>query len=254
MLAVFDIGNSAVKAGFFAGDSLFRLAIPSSGGFSAGAYARSLAEFIEKTGLDKSPDGVIISSVAPSLTGPVSEACLRVFGKEPVFASFKTAKRFAFKADDPASIGPDRIAGAVGGTALFGPPLVTADFGTATTVNFVTGRMEFSGGAILPGLGLMAESLSQGTARLPLAELKADAKAIGGRTQEAIVAGIVIGSAGAALKIISEAERETGERFKLIITGGWAGTVRPWIGPDAVYEPDLVLIGLRTMLEESIKH
>lgn len=87
-----------------------------------------------------------------------------------------------------------------------GAPCILASFGTATTVDTLAWRPQasgkrrpaFIGGLILPGAALMARSLAQGTANLPLAQGRPDAFPTD--TDTAIASGIAAAQAGALLR------------------------------------------------------
>jgi len=70
----------------------------------------------------------------------------------------------------PEKVGIDRLLNAVGALrrAPLGKPIVTIDAGTAVTIDAVDQTGTFRGGAIFPGLNLMAKALYEHTARLPL--------------------------------------------------------------------------------------
>ena len=57
--------------------------------------------------------------------------------------------------------------------AEHGGPCVVVDFGTATTWEVVSGKGEFLGGVIAPGLEISAEALFSRAAKLPRIELVA---------------------------------------------------------------------------------
>ena len=73
-----------------------------------------------------------------------------------------------------ATLGLDRALALVAAGQLYGWPVLVIDAGTALTFSAaieVEGQGSFWGGAILPGLGLQAHALAQGTAALPLVRL-----------------------------------------------------------------------------------
>jgi type III pantothenate kinase len=94
--------------------------------------------------------------------------------------------------DHPDKVGIDRLLNAVAVNARrpSGSPAVIVDAGSAVTVDFVDGAGVFRGGAILPGLGLMARALHNYTALLPLIEVNADSPLPGTSTVAAMKAGI----------------------------------------------------------------
>lgn len=54
--------------------------------------------------------------------------------------------------DDPAEIGPDRIADAVAARAVYGSPCIVIDLGTTTNIEVIDAHGTFVGGVIAPGL------------------------------------------------------------------------------------------------------
>jgi type III pantothenate kinase len=114
----------------------------------------------------------------------------------------------------PAQLGADRWLGLLGllrhvrdePAWRAGAPCVLASFGTATTIDTLawrtqadgTRRAAFIGGLILPGAALMARSLAQGTAGLPLA--RGEPADFPTDTDTAIASGIAAAQAGALLR------------------------------------------------------
>lgn len=64
------------------------------------------------------------------------------------------------------SLGIDRALGAWGAGIKYGWPILLIDGGTALTLTAVDALRQFQGGVILPGLGLMTQSLATQTAAL----------------------------------------------------------------------------------------
>ena len=81
--------------------------------------------------------------------------------------------RSACNVDEPAKVGIDRLLRRGRGKAKVPPgtPAITVDVGTAVTVDLIDAEGVFQGGAIFPGPRLMARSLHEYTARLPLIDL-----------------------------------------------------------------------------------
>jgi type III pantothenate kinase len=100
----------------------------------------------------------------------------------------------------------------------------------------------------MPGLRLSADTLADRTAKLPRVDLKRPVRALGKDTAENILSGIIFGHAGAVEKIIRGIKRETGRDLKVIVTGGYADLVAPFIKMDHM-EPLLTLEGLRFIYE-----
>ena len=142
-------------------------------------------------------------------------------------------------------VGVDRLLGALAAYRRTGGACVTVDFGTAITVNAVSAEGVFLGGAILPGLALMARALAQGTAALPEVAPEDTPPCIGRNTAQAVAAGLVHGAAGAVAALIRGARQTVGAKAAVILTGGGAGRLAGLLPTDCrQVQPDLVLEGL----------
>ncbi|MES2153305.1 MAG: type III pantothenate kinase [Pseudomonadota bacterium] len=142
---------------------------------------------------------------------------------------------------NPAQLGADRFAAALGARALEpGKALVVATCGTATTIDAVSADGRFLGGMILPGLGLMASSLARNTAQLPQVApgtvLPTD---FADNTDEAILAGCLAAQAGAIERACA-----LHQAAQCIISGGAAPYIAPALRVGHRMVDNIVLIGL----------
>ena len=138
--------------------------------------------------------------------------------------------------------GPDRLAAALALRRRFpGRRALSVDCGTATNLTLVNEAGEFMGGAILPGLTLSLSMLQGATAgRLPLVELGGPAPEMPGQsTVESIRAGVILGHAGAIDRLVAESAAQA-----VVLTGGAAEWMRPYLKTMVGHRPDLVLEGL----------
>ena len=122
--------------------------------------------------------------------------------------------------------------------------LVTA--GTATTVDGVTIDGSFVGGAIAPGVRLMHEALSRGTARLPMS--RGRMVAYPDNTDDAIATGVLGSQLGLVERFVRSFRVEHGAPL-VVLTGGHAAQLAPYVGvgtslPSVVREENLVLRGV----------
>jgi type III pantothenate kinase len=250
MILAVDIGNSTIRLGVFDGAltvhklDTYPLMPPSS-------YLEALRSAVGEKGMDKPPEGIVISSVVPGHIEALREAARGLSGAEPLLVGPELDTGLRFDVLSPEELGSDRIAASVAAAELYGPPVVAVDFGTATTVNFVGRGNVFKGGAILPGPGLMKQSLSAGTARLPEISLKRPPSAIGRDTEGCILSGVICGSAGAVERIITAAEDEEGERYGVVVTGGHLEFVLSFMSRVDGLEPELTLKGLKLIYERN---
>lgn len=149
---------------------------------------------------------------------------------------------------NPAQLGCDRFAAAIGAHALApGQAIVVANCGTATTIDAVTADGRFLGGMILPGLGLMASSLARNTAQLP--QIKPGSKLPAGfadNTDDAILTGCLAAQAGAI-----ERAFELHQAAACIISGGAAPYVAPALPVPHRHIENIVMMGLHAALRSA---
>jgi type III pantothenate kinase len=156
---------------------------------------------------------------------------------------------------EPGRVGIDRLAAAAAAAVVkpAGRPAIVVDCGTAVTVDVVSIEGHFLGGAILPGPGLLARALAEGTSRLPAVAALDGTRPPpmpGRSTQEAIAAGIGWGLRGAVARLVAEARAASAGDPFILLTGGSAGVVRDAV-PDAIEMPDLVLAGIALAAERA---
>jgi len=252
-----DIGNSTVTIGLFLeGDLRKKLSLPTHPYGTLEEYQDEVRAFLEREGVRRRHVGAIVASVVPRLEDVVTRAVGHLTLKTPLKLEGSLSTGLVFDVFRPEEVGADRVANAVAATEMGGNQVIVVDFGTATTCSCIRGR-RFIGGAILPGVGLMAESLHSRTARLPdvdiVSEMKerASLSVVGKDTKGCIVSAIIYGTAGAVERLLEEMEREAADTFSLVITGGYAPLVAPFLRRNYRHEPDLTLHGLRLIYERN---
>jgi type III pantothenate kinase len=157
----------------------------------------------------------------------------------------------AIRYDNPREIGADRLVNAVAIRARFEGAAVCVDFGTATTFDVVSGEGEYVGGALMTGIEISLEALSERGARLPKIDLAAPRGVIGKNTIDAIRSGVVYGYAGAIDAILRRLYDELGERTAVVATGGLAHLVVPFTEEIDDVDDLLTLTGLRLLHERN---
>jgi type III pantothenate kinase len=123
-------------------------------------------------------------------------------------------------------------------------PFVVYDLGTATTANIVNENGYFLGGAILPGIDTGLMSLNKNTAMLPKAVPSSNIPLIGKNTNECLLSGVIYSTASFIDNYTNEINKELGNIATVIITGGNASKIIPFLKTDVIYCPDLLLEGL----------
>lgn len=243
MLLTSDIGNTNITLGLFDNEALveeFRLA--SDKDLSLEEYEVLLKSLFK----DFKIDGCIIGSVVEELNNKFSSAVKNVFNIEPVFLTNKINTGVKIKTDFPDEVGADRIANAAGAYILYKKPTIVVDFGTATTFDIINANGEFIGGMIAPGINLQMNVLNKFTSKLPKIDVAISSKAIGHNTTDAILSGVIRGTACMIDGLVQQCEKELGQKAVLVATGGYSGLIANYMKrPFDFINPTLTLEGLR---------
>ncbi len=248
MLLAIDVGNTNIKYGVFDKDRLaasFRVA--SQLKKTADEYGAVLTNLLVTSGIGVAQiDGVILSSVIPSLNYTICHMCEYFFKIKPLVIGPGVKTGLNIKADNPREIGADIIVNSVAAYRKYGGPVAVIDFGTATTFDIVTEKGELIGCIIAPGIKTSLESLVHGTAQLPMIELAAPKSVLGKNTEGAMQAGIVFGMAGLVERIIKTVKSETGyAALKVIATGGMGKLIKEEVTCIDAVDRTLTLEGLK---------
>jgi len=256
MLLAVDIGNTQTHLGVFSHAELvheWRAATEQRR--TADELALMFGEFLSLGDLSFSRQitGVAISSVVPRATQELREMTMRYFGFPAIVVEPGTRTGIAVLTDNPREVGADRIANAVGAHGVFpDEPVVVVDFGTAITVDAVSSRGEYLGGAIAPGVDTAASALFASTAQIRRVELVAPPCAIGKSTVTSVQSGIVYGTAALVDGLVGRVADELDPAARVIATGGLAPSVVPHCVRIERVEPTLTLHGLRLIFERNV--
>ena len=257
MLLAIDVGNTNIVIGVFDGATLVRswrlqtlrertadeLGLLVDGLF---AYGR----------LDKGKvSGIILGSVVPPLTGTTRVMVERSFGLQALVVDPAGNTGMPILYENPAEVGADRIVNAIAAYERFARgkdvPLIVCDFGTATTLDAVTAKGEYLGGAICPGVTISADALFQRAARLPRIDVRKPARVIGRTTVGAMEAGLFYGYVGMVEGLVRRMSDELGGRALCVATGGLAAVIAPETPLIQHVDVDLTLHGLRIVWERN---
>jgi type III pantothenate kinase len=157
--------------------------------------------------------------------------------------------------DTPADVGADRIVNGIAAYEKYGRagqhPLVVVDFGTATTLDAISGKGEYLGGAICPGVTISADALFQRAARLPKIDVRKPATVIGRTTIGAMESGLFWGYVDMVEGLVRRMSAELGGDVRCIATGGLAPVIAPETKLIHHVDADLTLDGLRIVWERN---
>ena len=174
MLITVDVGNSHTVIGIYEGERLrnhWRIStVPDRTTDEHGALLNTL---LAGAGLEGGvrPEGVAIACVVPPLNQVMEQLAERYFHCAPLMVGpgIKTGMPILY--ENPKEVGADRIVNAVAAYERYACATIVVDFGTATTFDYVTGKGEYAGGAIAPGLGVSMNALIEHAAKLYRVEL-----------------------------------------------------------------------------------
>ena len=125
------------------------------------------------------------------------------------------------------------------------------DFGTATTFDVIKNEV-YEGGVIAPGVKLSIMNLNKNTALLPLINLKKNQKNYGKNTKEALNAGFVWGYEGLINNIINKIISKERNKYKIILTGGYASFFKRIIKKKISIDQDITIKGIAKVYKEFI--
>ncbi len=207
MKLLLDVGNTRVKIASLEGNSIEMLY---SGELSL-QNVRTVADALDI-------DGGMWCSTRGS--NPELESYLSGIGVERL--THETPVPLKNMYASPSRLGMDRLAAAVGAWSMVphdGTPILIVDAGTAITYDFVTGKGEFLGGNIAPGIGLRLQSLHEHTGVLPLVSSDGHVPPFGYDTETAIRSGVIRGI-NHELEGYVESLKRVGQDLFIFLTGG----------------------------------
>lgn len=246
MILAIDIGNTHIVLGVLTDGNLkFVSRLKADRHKTEDDYASELKIVLELYKVNCSEiEGVIISSVVPQIAKSVGRASSRLTGKTAMLVGPGIKTGLNILIDDPAVLGSDMVAEAVGAISKYEKPVIIADLGTATKIFVVDKSGSFLGCAIMPGIGIGLDALSERTATLPQISLDAPGDIIGKNSVDSMKSGIVYGTAGMIDGMVKRMEQRLGQKATVIATGGYSGDIVPHCECGAIHDPNLIFEGL----------
>lgn len=249
MILTIDVGNTNTTFGCFdeGGALVFESRISTDIYRMQDQYAVSLADILRLYDIDReSVSGAVLSSVVPPVTAQIKPAVEKICKCRVMTVGPGLKTGLNIKIDEPASLGADIAAVAVGAKEYYALPAIVVDLGTATKVLAVDKTGAFIGGIIAPGLKISAEALSAKTAALPLIGVSGEPlkRVIGANTIDCMRSGLLYGHVFMLDGMIESFEKEIGEKCTVVATGGFSTVIEPLCKTDFILDENLILKGL----------
>lgn len=244
MRLLLDIGNTHTRAALTSNNKLTKTKLFETKEWFNGKPVKTINQLLS----NKQIDATLCASVAPSATIKLKKLS-NLKGIKTHLLTHKNCG-LRIKYPRPKTIGPDRLANAIGALDEFSPPLIVVDFGTALTFDVVDKKGIYVGGVICPGLSVMTEYLHEKTALLPKVKIKDTHQFIGKSTIQAMQIGAVHGYRGLISNIVTGLKKTLHARkINVIATGGCAEIISANLSEISAIRPLLTLEGLRLASE-----
>ncbi len=235
MILAIDVGNTTIEVGIIRAYQIYvSWQLETDQSRLADEYGIQFCQLLRSRNISKSDfEGIIISSVVPSVGRELSKMCQRFFDHFPLIVSETLDLGIHFAVERPEEIGADRLATSVGAYHTYNGPLIVIDFGTATTFDAISPDGDYLGGVISPGIRITMDALFDRTALLRRVELTAPKSIIGTNTSECIKSGFYFGFRYQVEGIINKMKSEMVQTYnlagkfdvKVVATGGLADLI-----------------------------
>ena len=253
MLLTIDIGNTNVTLGAYNSNILsFTARRSTDSGKTSDQYAIEIKDVLSLYGQSfEDIEDCIISSVVPAVTESVGGAVSKLCHIVPLILGPGVKTGLNIKIDNPAQLGADLVAGAVGALEEYTMPCVVIDMGTASTISVLDKNGTFLGGAIAAGVRLTLKALTANTSQLPSIPIEAPKSVIGTNTVECMQSGLVYGTASMIDGLLDKIEDELGETPTFVATGGLSKEIIAHCKKNIIYSENLLLEGLKAIYEKN---
>lgn len=224
MLLVCDVGNTNTVIGAYVENKLVEhWRVSSNDSRTRDEWLLLLQQLLglsPKT--QQVPHAAILSSVVPPLTEVLAAALELLCQKPALVVGPGTKTGMPILTENPKEVGADRIVNAVAAYARYQQALIVVDMGTATTWDCISGKGEYLGGAIAPGVGISMEALFSHAAKLPRVSFSRPKNIIGRNTVEAMQSGLFWGYLSLIEGLVKRLRQEMNEEVLVVATGGLA--------------------------------
>ena len=253
MLLTVDAGNTNISLAVYNRNDelLYSARIYTEQRKTSDQYAYDFKQILtEKYSNPDDYRGAVISSVVPEITKKLEYAASFITGHKPVVLGVGVKTKLQINVANPAELGADLVAGAVGAKVKYPMPCLIWDLGTCTKISVLDNNGAYLGCTISPGVKMCIEALGSNTSQLNQIDISDYARPFGNTTPTSISSGVLVGTAvmleGLSERIIADLGLRD---VTVVITGGCASYALPAVTRDVIFDPELVHRGLRAIFE-----
>ena len=246
MILAVDIGNSIITlGGFLNSEPEFVSRMATDPTLTSDEYASKILAILSLRGsVSNEIDGAIIASVVPQLNGVLKGAIKSLFGVDALIVGPGVKTGVPIRCDVPSSVGADLICAAVAIKEIYASAALVVDLGSTSNMLVVGEDGAFIGCAILPGVSMGLDALSEKTAQLPRVSLETPPTVIGKNTADSMRSGLLFGHASMIDGMIDKINKEYGKKLPIYLTGGFGELIGDLLSHKFELDSGLVIKGL----------
>lgn len=225
MLLLFDVGNTSITYGRYAGGRLLEF-----GSFVVDGIPKKYKNWSK--GSVNSQIDAVISSVSPKKMAILSRNLLKINGLKTWVVGKNLPVPIPTGYQNQKKLGVDRRVNAYGALRMYRTrPILVIDYGTAVTFDLISKKGVFEGGMILPGPEIGFQALIERAALLPkkISLPKKSTTFVGTTTYECMASGILEGYGAMTDGLVDRFKKHYGKGLYVIATGGFAGNLKPYL-------------------------
>ena len=255
MILALNVSNASIQMGGYENENFrFCTSLSVNTARTTDEYAVLIAQLLSLYGYPGiKPEGAILASVVPGLTGKLHDALSHVVTGKVLIVGPGLKTGLNIKVEQPAELGADLVCAAVAASKRYPAPFVTILMDTAISMMAVDRTGAFRGGCIIPGALLSFDALVSEAAQLPQVDLSRHPQSVlGTNTARAMQSGIYYGTSRMLDGMIEEFRRELGEDVTFVATGEELISALKMCKTPIRHHPSLILDGLCDLYSRNI--
>jgi type III pantothenate kinase len=250
MFLCLSSGNEFTDIGVFDSDKLvFRSQFVTPSAATADEYTVKLQSLL----CGHEFFGAAIADVSGIGTDAIKAAVRKITDGRVISVGPGVKTGLNIRIDNPAALGANLAALAVGAVNKYGSPVIIVDMAAATAFTVVDADGSVRGGALVPGFNLSLRALSDNAAELPRVHVfeSASYSVLGTNTESCMKSGIVYASS-AIIDGLVKRYRDIIGFAPAVITGPYAKIGSRYCEEQVQIDPTLALDGLAAIYKRNI--